>query len=52
MKLSQLIEDAQKVNYIYIAGHIHPDGDCIGSSLGMVQLLENAGIKAKVLLME
>jgi len=52
MKLSQLVEKTKKYNHIYLSGHISPDGDCIGATIAMVQLLENAGVSAKVLLME
>lgn len=52
MKLSTIIEEARKATTVYIVGHIHPDGDCVGTTLAMVQLLENAGVKAKVLLEE
>lgn len=52
MKLSELVKKAAGYDHVYLAGHIHPDGDCIGACIAMVQLLENAGINAKVLLME
>lgn len=52
MKLSQLLEKARSYGHVYLAGHIHPDGDCVGATLALVQLMENAGVKAKVLLME
>ncbi len=32
MKLAELIKDAKKIG---IAGHIRPDGDCVGSVLGL-----------------
>ena len=32
MKLSEIIKDAKK---IAVAGHIRPDGDCVGSALGI-----------------
>lgn len=52
MKLSQIVEKAKNYNHIYLSGHINPDGDCIGATIAMVQLLENAGVNTKVLLME
>ena len=52
MTLSQIVEKAKDYNHIYLSGHIHPDGDCVGATMAMVQLLENAGVEAKVLLME
>ncbi len=52
MKLSQIIEKAKGYKNIYLSGHIHPDGDCVGATMAMVQLLGNAGVEAKVLLME
>ncbi len=35
---------------IYITGHVHPDGDCIGAALGLQELLAAHGIAAKVML--
>ncbi len=52
MTLTQLLDIAKVHKNIYIAGHIHPDGDCVGATMAMVQLFENAGVAAKVLLME
>lgn len=52
MKLSQIVEKAKTYKHIYLSGHIHPDGDCVGATMAMVQLLENAGVQAKVLLMD
>jgi bifunctional oligoribonuclease and PAP phosphatase NrnA len=38
-----------KANNIVITTHWSPDGDAIGSSLGLMQILKNAGKKAKVI---
>lgn len=35
---------------VYITGHVHPDGDCIGAALGLQELLAAHGIAAKVML--
>ena len=33
--MSQLIEAVKKANTIAIGGHIRPDGDCVGSCMGL-----------------
>ena len=35
---------------VYITGHVHPDGDCIGAALGLQELLAVHGVAAKVML--
>lgn len=50
MKLSELVEIAKNYNSVHIAGHEHPDGDCIGATLGLAMLLECCGVSARVLL--
>ena len=52
MRLTELVKKAAGYSHVYLAGHIHPDGDCVGATMAMVQLLANAGIEAKVLLEE
>ena len=49
MKLAEIIKDAKK---IAIAGHVRPDGDCVGGTLGLYNyLIENyKGIEVHVYL--
>jgi len=35
---------------VYITGHVHPDGDCIGAALGLQELLAAHGVAAKIML--
>jgi phosphoesterase RecJ-like protein len=35
---------------VVITGHIHPDGDCLGSMLALFRLFRQKGIKARLLL--
>lgn len=35
---------------VYITGHVHPDGDCIGAALGLQELLAVHGVAARVML--
>jgi len=52
MKLTELIEEIKAYQYIYLVGHTHPDGDCIGATLSLALLLEVHQINTKVLLLE
>ncbi len=36
--------------HVYITGHIHPDGDCIGAALAMYHLLDHTGYRVSVVL--
>ncbi len=38
--------------HVYITGHVHPDGDCVGATLGLYNILKEDGITATVLLEE
>ncbi|SFP92184.1 phosphoesterase RecJ domain-containing protein [Lachnospiraceae bacterium XBB1006] len=38
MNLSELMREAQTIG---ISGHVHPDGDCVGSTLGLYNFLKN-----------
>ena len=31
----------QGVNTVAIGGHVRPDGDCVGSTLGLYQYIKN-----------
>ncbi|PKM56529.1 MAG: hypothetical protein CVU98_10785 [Firmicutes bacterium HGW-Firmicutes-3] len=50
MKLSTLVELAKNYKNICLLGHIHPDGDCVGATLGLAMLLEKYNITSTVLL--
>lgn len=36
--------------YVYLTGHIHPDGDCVGATMAMYHLLKASGYKPLVFL--
>lgn len=46
--ISALLELIRKCNSFVVTSHIRPDGDAIGSSLGMLHLLEAMGKQATV----
>ncbi|MHB9154071.1 MAG: DHH family phosphoesterase [Endomicrobiales bacterium] len=46
--LSKIAEAIKKNNTFFIAGHIKPDGDTIGSALALASLLRRLGKKPKV----
>lgn len=52
MKISELINKAKNYETVYITGHKNPDGDCIGASIALCRIFENAGIKSKIYLTE
>lgn len=41
MKINELISLLPADEHVYVTGHVHPDGDCIGAALGLYQLLVN-----------
>jgi phosphoesterase RecJ-like protein len=43
--IDRIIEGIQQSHTICIAGHIRPDGDCVGSQLGLTLALRNEGKK-------
>jgi len=43
--VERIVEAIRESNTICIVGHIRPDGDCIGSQLGLTLALVNAGKK-------
>jgi bifunctional oligoribonuclease and PAP phosphatase NrnA len=43
--IDRIIKGIQRSQTICIAGHIRPDGDCVGSQLGLTLGLRNAGKK-------
>ncbi len=52
MLMQELIDLAKDCKTIVIAGHIHPDGDCIGACLALVQILEKYGISSTPILVD
>ncbi|PKM66287.1 MAG: hypothetical protein CVU95_11540 [Firmicutes bacterium HGW-Firmicutes-2] len=50
MKLSTLVDIARDYKNICLLGHIHPDGDCVGATIGLAMLLEKYDIVSTVLL--
>lgn len=44
-KIEEIIGNAKK---IAISGHIRPDGDCVGSSLGLAQYIKEQGLCERV----
>jgi phosphoesterase RecJ-like protein len=45
--LGEIREAIGRASTITIAGHIRPDGDCLGSGLGLLHVVEAAGKKAR-----
>ncbi len=50
MTLDEILEEIKKANTIVILTHETPDGDAIGSSLGMLLALEKLGKKADLIM--
>lgn len=46
--VGRIIEELRGCETICIVGHVRPDGDCIGSQLGLAYALRNAGKKVTV----
>jgi phosphoesterase RecJ-like protein len=43
--IQRIIDEIRASETICVVGHIRPDGDCIGSQLGLAMALENQGKK-------
>src|SRR5438552_4187300 len=43
--IERILEAIRESHAICVAGHIRPDGDCIGSQLGLTLALKNQGKK-------
>src|SRR5881628_2199021 len=43
--IDRIIEGIRESRTICVAGHIRPDGDCVGSQLGLTLALQNEGKK-------
>lgn len=52
MTLRELAEQLEPYQHVYITGHIHPDGDCIGSTMALAGFLSKIGIDTRILLKE
>lgn len=50
ISLAQACEYMFSANSVVITGHIHPDGDCLGSMLALYRLFKRKGINARLLL--
>lgn len=50
MTIQEIKDWVGNYKHIYITGHVHPDGDCIGAALGLKGLLAQEGIGADLLL--
>lgn len=48
--LQELAERMLRAKHVAIAGHIHPDGDCLGSVLGLAGMLRELGKEVDTLL--
>lgn len=46
--VEQILETLTEARTVCIVGHIRPDGDCIGSQMGLALALENAGKQVTV----
>jgi phosphoesterase RecJ-like protein len=42
-----IVKVIRKASCVTIAGHVRPDGDCLGSGLGLMHLLESHGLKSR-----
>ncbi len=41
MKINELLSLLPEGEHVYITGHVHPDGDCVGAALGLYQIIMN-----------
>lgn len=44
--IQRILEGIAQSETLCVVGHIRPDGDCIGSQLGLTLALQNAGKKS------
>lgn len=47
---TEILSYLPKDEYVYLTGHIHPDGDCVGATMAMYHLLKASGYKPLVFL--
>jgi phosphoesterase RecJ-like protein len=52
MTINELLNILPSGEHVYITGHVHPDGDCLGACLGLYQVLKNNQIDVTVILEE
>ena len=50
MDYNELKKSITPDEHVYITGHVHPDGDCIGSALALYNLLKKDGYNVSVIL--
>jgi len=46
--IGRIVQTIRDSDTLCIVGHLRPDGDCIGSQLGLARALQNAGKKVTV----
>lgn len=47
---NEILSYLPKDEYVYLTGHVHPDGDCVGATMAMYHLLKASGYKPLVFL--
>ena len=52
MTLDDILKEIERAETIVVLAHENPDGDAIGSSLGLCLALKNMGKQAEVLMKE
>ncbi|MBN2221755.1 MAG: bifunctional oligoribonuclease/PAP phosphatase NrnA [Vallitaleaceae bacterium] len=52
MRIGQVIDLFPLDEQVYITGHVHPDGDCLGATLGLGRILTKLGYQVQVILEE
>lgn len=50
VSLQQVGQHLSTVRSVVITGHVHPDGDCLGSMLGLYRVLKQKQIEARMIL--
>src|SRR5256885_14201444 len=43
--IQRILDEIRASDWICVVGHVRPDGDCIGSQLGLAMALRNQGKK-------
>jgi len=52
MRLQELVSCLPKDEHVFITGHVHPDGDCIGATLALNSILKDNHFNTTVILEE
>lgn len=50
MNIREIANLCKGYEHVYITGHVHPDGDCLGSTIALSRILRKYDIQAPVLL--